>query len=223
MHLELKINEALDEIADQIIGLVNSSSHRKLIQDAFRQFGVKIKGDIDDAVSKDKDMIIITGEYSPWKVRQNIELVLNYAPGGRRIKMTKKVWKNLRFDLSQVLQHELIHRRQCAHIEVPKEDWSEHNCKVYASKAKIPAKKKAQEYLGATEEIEAHAHCIMMELREWAPRTDSLTLLRNPKKARNKQSPTLREYLSTFDFDMSHPVIKRLLKKIVYWIEMQEA
>ena len=124
---------------------------------------------------------------------------------------------------SQALQQELIHRKQCSHIAIPKEDWSEHNCKVYASKATIPAKKIAQEYFGSTEEIEAHAHCIMMELREWAPKINSITLLRNPKKVRPKQSPTLREYLETFDFDMRHPVIKRLHKKTVYWIENQEA
>ena len=219
MHLESKINEALDSISEHMIGSVNSASHRDLVQNAFRGFGVKVKVNTDDAVSKDKDMIIVTGEYSPWKVRQSIEVLLNYAPGGRRIKITKKIWKTLRFDLSQVLQHELIHRRQCSHIEVPSEDWAEHSCKIYASKTNIPAKKIAQEYFGSTEEIEAHAHCIMMELREWAPRTNPFDILRHPKRLRHNQSPTLKDYLETFDYDMRHPVLKRLFTKIVYWIE----
>lgn len=223
MQFEPKINEALDKIADQIIGKVNSSSHQKLVQDAFRQFGVKIEVAVNDAVSKDKDMIVVTGAHSSWKVRQSIELFLNYAPGGKRIKITNKFWKIFRFDLSQVLQHELIHRRQCSHIKVPQEDWSEHNCKVYASKAKIPAKKESQEYFGSTEEIDAHAHCIMMELREWAPRTNPFDLLRHPRKLRQKQSPTLKEYLETFDYDMKHPALKRLFTKTVHWIENPEA
>ena len=133
MKLAPKINKALDDIADQMIGSSNSATHRKLIQDAFRQFSVKVYVAVDEAVSKKKDMVVVTGAYSPWRVRQNIEIVLNYAPAGRRVKLTKKLWKALRFDLSQVLQHELVHRRQCAHIEIPSEDWSDHNCKVSVS------------------------------------------------------------------------------------------
>ena len=221
MKLAPRINKALDDVADQLIGTTNSATHHKLIQKIFRQFSAKVFVAVDDAVSKDKDMIIVTGAYSPWKTRQNIEIVLTYAPGKKRILITKKIWKALRFDLSQVLQHELVHRRQCAHIKIPKEDWSDHNCKVYASKAKIPAKKEAQEYFGSTEEIDAHAHCIMMELREWAPKTNPFNILRHPTKLRAKQSPTLKEYLETFDYDMRHPALKRLFTKIVYWIEQE--
>ena len=221
MHLANKINESLDKIADRLIGSVNSATHCKIVQDAFRQYGAKVQVVVDDNVSD--NMIVVMGEYLPWRTRQNIGVLLTYSPGSKRIPITEKVWKTLKFDLSQVLQHELIHRRQCEHIAIPKEDWEDHSCKVYATKAKIPAKREAQEYLGSTEEIEAHAHCIMMELRRWTSKTDPLTLLRTPRKIRPKQSVTLREYLETFDYNMSHPAIKRLFKKTVYWIENQEA
>ena len=146
---------------------------------------------------------------------------MTYPVQSKRVRITPKIWKTLKFELSQVLQHELIHRQQCSHIQVPKEDWEDHACKVYASKASVPAKKMAQEYFGSTEEIEAHAHCIMMELEHYAPRTDPYKFLRFPKKVQTRHSPTLKDYLETFDYDMKHPALRRLFKKIVYWIEYE--
>ena len=60
-------------------------------------------------------------------------------------------------------------------------------------------------------------------IKEFSPRTDPINLLKRAKKISQKKSPTLKDYLETFDFDMKHPVIRRLFKKIVYWIENQEA
>jgi hypothetical protein len=219
MHLVNKVNAALDKIAEQIIGSVNSASHCKLVQDAFRPFGAKVHVALDDMISK--DMIVVTGAYAPWRQRQNIEVYLTYRPGSKRILVTKNMWNQLRFDLSQTLQHELIHRMQCKHIKIPSEDWEDHACKVYSSNARLPAKRNAQKYYGDTEEIEAHAHCIMMELKHFAPRTDSIKLLQRGNQVPKKKSPTLYDYLETYDKDTSHPVIKRLLKKTVYWIEQE--
>ena len=219
MHLANKVNAVLDKIADQMIGSVNSASHCKIVQDAFRPFGAKVTVALDDNVSR--DMIIVTGAYAPWRQRQSIEVYLTYRPGSKRVLVTKKMWKTLRFNLSQTLQHELIHRMQCEHIEIPSKDWEDHACKVYSSKANIPAKRDSQEYYGSTEEIGAHAHCIMMDLKHFAPRTDPIKLLKRGKRVPEKKSPTLTEYLEAFDYDMSHPVIKRLFKKTVYWIEQE--
>ena len=220
MHLASKVNIALDKISNQMIGSVNSASHCKLVQDAFRPFGAKVHVALDDMISK--DMIVVTGAYSPWRQRQSIEVYLTYKPDSKRVLITKSIWNQLKFDLSQTLQHELIHKKQCAHIKIPSEDWEDHACKVYASKARVPATRDAQEYYGSTEEIEAHAHCIMMELKHFSPRTDSIKLLQRGKRVPKKKSPTLYDYLETYDNDTSHPVIKRLFKKIVYWIDNEE-
>ena len=219
MKLAKNINEALDSIADSMIGTANSASHRKIVQRVFRKYNAKVLVAVDDNVSE--DMIVVTGQHLPWRIRQNIEIFLTYSIQSKRVRITSKMWKTLKFELSQVLQHELIHRQQCYHIQVPKEDWEDHACKVYASKASVPAKKLAQEYFGNTEEIEAHAHCIMMELEHYAPRTDPYKFLRFPKKVQTRHSPTLKDYLETFDYDMKHPAIRRLFKKIVYWIEYE--
>jgi hypothetical protein len=94
MHLDNNINGALDKIAEQMIGSVNSASHCKIVQDAFRPFGAKVRIALDDVVSK--DMIVVTGEYASWRQRQNIEVYLTYKPGSKRVLVTKKVWKQLR-------------------------------------------------------------------------------------------------------------------------------
>ena len=177
MILGGEIESALDNIAYLIIGKANSATQLKIIQSAFRPFGSKVSIASDHNVSP--GMIVVSGEHCPWKVRQNIELFLNYNPDSYRALVTEDSWKGLRFDLSQTLQHELIHRDQCAYMTFPKDEWEDHNCKVYASRAKTFRQKEIQEYFGSTEEITAHAHCIMMELRENAPRTDPIKLLKN--------------------------------------------
>ena len=217
MILGGEIESALDNIAYLIIGKANSATHQKIIQSAFKSFGSKVSIASDHNVSP--GMIVVSGEHCPWKVRQNIELFLNYHPDSYRSLVTENSWKGLRFDLSQTLQHELIHRDQCAYMTFPKDEWEDHNCKVYASRAKTFRQKEIQEYFGSTEEIAAHAHCIMMELRENAPRTDPIKLLKNAKKIPRAKSPGLKDYLEAFDYDMNHPVMKRLMKQVVYWIE----
>ena len=103
MHLANKINGSLDNIADRLIGSVNSATHCKIVQDAFRPFGAKVQVVLDDSVSD--NMIVVMGEYLPWRSRQNIGILLTYSPGSKRIPITEDVWKTLKFDLSQVLQH----------------------------------------------------------------------------------------------------------------------
>lgn len=215
------IESALDGATSLIVGKINSSSHCEIIQNIFRPYGAKVRIATDDLVTP--GTIVVTGQNAQWKVRQSIEIYLAYHPKARRVLVTESLWKQLKFDLSQTLQHELIHRMQCSYMTVPSEDWIDHNPKVYASKAKIPKKKEAQEYLGSTDEIEAHAHCIMMDLRYNFPRTDSIKLLKQAKKNPKAKSTVLKNYLETFDYDMSHPVLKRLFKETVYWIENPEA
>ncbi|HIA11717.1 MAG TPA: hypothetical protein EYN69_06550 [Flavobacteriales bacterium] len=217
MILGGEIESALDKIACLLVGKVNSAAHQKIIQSALKSFGAKVSITSDHNVSLGK--IVVTGEHCSWKVRQNIELFLNYHPDSYRALITDKSWKVLRFDLSQTLQHELIHRDQCSYMTFPKDEWEDHNCKVYASRGKTYRQKEVQEYFGSTEEIAAHAHCIMMELRENAPRTNPIKLLKNAKKIPRKKSPGMKDYLEAFDYDMNHPVMKRLMKQIVYWIE----
>jgi len=217
MKLGGQVEAALDKIAYQIVGKTNSASHCKIIQQCFRPFGVKVEVVFDDLVPK--NTIIITGAHSPWRVRQKIEIFLNYNSDSRRCRITKAKWNNLRFDLSQVLQHELIHKEQCSYMVIPGEEWEDHHCKVYASKSKVPHIKQNQEYFGSTEEIKAHAHCIMMELIKLSPRTDPTKLLKRASKIPRAKSPTLKNYFEAFDYDVNHPVMKRLLKQVVYWIE----
>ena len=221
MQQGMLIERALDKITPKIIGKVNSAVHGKIIQEAFKPFGVKVKISKDDLVAT--DMIVVTGQISQWKVRQSIEVFLNYNPKTLRIELTESIWKQLRFELSQVLQHELIHRRQCSYMNTPSEEWIDHNCKVYASKAVLPKKREAQEYLGSTDEIEAHAHCIMMDFKHYFPRTDPIKLLKQARKIPRSKSYTLKDYFVAFDGNMNHPAMKRLFKKVVYWIENPEA
>ena len=82
------------------------------------------------------------------------------------------------------------------------------------------------EYMTRPDEIEAYAMNIADELTRHVGKEDALTLLRMAKKTAQFKteighflSPDLLAYFALFDYDSSHPVIKRLLKKIYIYLK----
>ena len=85
--------------------------------------------------------------------------------------------------------------------------------------------RRTREYLGNDDEIEAYAKNIASELIRKSDKETALTLLRMAGKTaqyrekKNLLSPNLFGYFAAFDFDTGHPVIKKLLKKIFFYLE----
>lgn len=73
----------------------------------------------------------------------------------------------------------------------------------------------AQKYLGNTDEIDAYSHNIANELLDYTDYQNVLTLLGNPSTIKLEHSVNLWVYVNTFERQIDHPVIKRLLKKIL--------
>ena len=107
------------------------------------------------------------------------------------------------FYISQAVQHELIHKYQWFMREY---DTSEPQ--KYKSKEKDPKIRQAQEYLGHTDEIDARANDLWLEIKHAKKDINCLASLKDLVK----DSDTLTGYIATFG-DSDHKVVKRLLTR----------
>lgn len=151
------------------------------------------------------------------------EVALVFNPEDKLIKLDRAQMREFAGKLIEYLEHEMIHRAQ----------YQSRNYKanrMYKSLAKDPAVREEQEYLGNTDEIEAHAANLARELmRKTNNFEQTIRLLRNfagtamtRDQAGRLLSPNLYAYFKTFNFNTTHPVLKRLLKKTYQHVNHQK-
>ena len=96
----------------------------------------------------------------------------------------------------------------------------------FATQKGFRATDREQKYLGNQDEIEAFAKNISSELLRHADKEQALDMLRKANnttelrdKLGNLLSPNLVGYLTAWNFNTRHPVIKKLLKKTYFYIQ----
>ena len=126
---------------------------------------------------------------------------------------------NIKDRIADALEHEMIHMTQYRSRDFIRQ-------RTYKTKSKEPDVKRAREYLGNEDEIEAFAKNIASELVRKADKDGALELLRMANKTAGFKdemgyllSPNLLGYMATWGFDTQHPVIKKLLKKVYNHIQ----
>jgi hypothetical protein len=152
----------------------------------------------------------------------HFEIDLLFSDKDKTIAFSTEGVTNIKNRLIDVLEHELIHKNQYRGRGFKKQR------EFRPIKGLSDKIKKSREYLGNDDEIEAYAKNIASELVRKTDKETALTLLRMAGKTaqyrekENLLSPNLFAYFSVFGFDSSHPVIKKLLKKIWSYIETGE-
>jgi len=119
--------------------------------------------------------------------------------------------------MAKVVVHELLHKHQAI-----KRDFVEP--RPFTVKRGVDPKiQKAQEYLGKSDEIEAYGHNIALELlRSYGSRKNALTALRNFIRIPPDKSPDMWAYIVAFAADKNHPVLKKLVKKVILFLKKLE-
>jgi hypothetical protein len=143
--------------------------------------------------------------------RKSITINIAYATGARWIKISAYRWRRVARLLADTILHELIHMRQHRARQFK-------NLPGYKSTAYYARQRRAQEYLGHSDEIGAYAFNIACEL--WDQFGDDWPAMRSyldSNQSRRRKRSSLHYYLDTFDWDHTHPVIQRLKTKIVYY------
>tara|TARA_B100000959_G_C14798483_1_gene548692 strand:+ start:72 stop:782 length:711 start_codon:yes stop_codon:yes gene_type:complete len=181
--------------------------------------------EIDILRSKNVDVgdMNMNGAYDPHDDEDefpHFSLELIFSETDETIAFSKEGVENIKDRLIDLLEHEMIHRNQYRGRSFKKQ-------RSYEPAKGISNKlKRTREYLGNDDEIEAFAKNISSELIRKVDKDGALKLLRMAGKTANFKdemnnllSPNLFGYMAAFDFDTSHPVLKKLLKKIWLYIE----
>ena len=152
----------------------------------------------------------------------HFEIELIFSKEDKTIAFSPEGVEAIKHRIVDVLEHELIHKSQYRGRGFKKQ-------REFKPKKGLSDKvRRTREYLGNDDEIEAYAKNIASELIRKSDKDTALTLLRMAGKTaqyrekKNLLSPNLFGYFAAFDFDTSHPVIRKLLKKIFFYIERED-
>ena len=119
--------------------------------------------------------------------------------------------------IAKLISHELLHKSQAVSRGFVKPR------PFKVSGIIDPKIAKSQEYLGSSDEIEAYGHNIAVELlRNYGSRKNALTALRNFIRIPPDKSPDMWAYIVAFAADKNHPVLKKLVKKVILFLKKLE-
>lgn len=144
---------------------------------------------------------------------RSITLRLQYNPTDRYIKISKNRFNRFCGLVADTILHEMIHMRQYRRRgfkDIP----------GYESIAESSRQRTEQTYLGHNDEIDAYSFNIACMLAgKFSNNIDKIInyLNKDLNDKRLKRNPYLL-YLNTFDHNHDHTVIKKLKKKILYYL-----
>lgn len=145
-----------------------------------------------------------------------IEIVFSYFIWDEYLKITKYRWQRLCEVFADTVLHEIIHMRQYRTRKFK-------TIQGYQSTAHLITQRRSQNYYGHPDEIGAYAFNIACELNDKFGKNYSLIkkFLDSDKAIKQRRSSYYR-YLKIFDCDHTNPVIKRLKKKVIYYLPYAE-
>ena len=152
--------------------------------------------------------VSIAGEYDIEKRQCCLIIYTDYY---NTFPFTQNSWDSFKFRLITCLQHEIIHYMQYDRRD---DQWSHYV--VPYKKVLNKRKNHERQYLSEFDEIQAYAHCVLMDFKYRRPNMDVETLLNRCKTHRD--SRTLHYFLSTFDYDFkNNAAIPKLMQQIIKW------
>ena len=191
MYLERKIVTSLEKTA-----FSGEMDHGQIVEECRRvlkRFGVRVELSYSDKLNGHE--FAVSGYYDSSRVRLPILLRLHFSlDHGSVFKWTQARRKDFVFKVSQVLQHELIHKCQAQYRD---------ELLGY----------KDEEYLANKDEIGAYAHDIMLELKQ---NNNGWNMLRHISQY---NIPSYKIYSHSFGQQDWHKVKNRLLKQVFKWME----
>ena len=145
--------------------------------------------------------------------RNNIEIDLYFSPRQRKLIWFDDKIENFMFLVSQVLQHELIHRYQNSSRPADVQQLATY----YNIVTRRERDQSEVDYLSEFDEIDAYAHDIALEIYYYYPGQDALDILRTISKRRKLYSWNMykRAFRNCDDWSL---VKHRLLGKVYRWL-----
>jgi hypothetical protein len=154
--------------------------------------------------------------YDDKKSKKSIEISFHFNPLTEHVTLTPKRHRRVIRTISDTVMHEIIHMRQ----------YRRRNFKDipgYNSTAEYARLRNKQNYLGHNDEIDAYAFNISCWLIDnFKNKKDMVEYLNKDHSDKRRMETTFVWYLKTFDHNHNHRVIKKLKKKIMYYLPYAE-
>lgn len=194
-----KVWKDLDKYRNDSAGLVNYS----------KKWRTKIEWRTEKSKAKFfETRVAVGGEYDPNERQCIIQI---YTDNFDKFKFTDKTWKLFKFKYIQVLMHELIHFMQ---YDRRSDDWV-YNVLPHKKDGNL-TKDAERRYLSEPDEVQAYAHCILLDYKMFKPNIPVETLV-GRSNVKN-DSKTLSYILRTFDYDYkNNAAIPKLMNEIMKW------
>jgi hypothetical protein len=212
MYLASKINRRIDGMRPMLQGSVPLETVWEQTQRALKPLGVKVHFIPDHDIPPAE--MSCSGLYDWSRKKQPVEISLHFNSRKRRYNFTEKNWQRFRFLLSQVVQHEFIHKNQFSYRQCFEDGGT---CLYYDIKGSEKSDKDHMDYLAELDEIDAYAHDIAMEIRHHYSQHDPYKVLDTINQ--RKKIWSWNYYREAFkDSEDWSDVRNRLLKKTYLWL-----
>lgn len=152
--------------------------------------------------------VAVGGEYDP-ETRQCIIQI--HTTQYDTFTFTDKTWELFKFKVIQVLMHEMVHFMQ---YDRRGDEWDHHVLRH--KKVGNLRKDTERSYLSSPDEVQAYAHCVLLDFKVFKPNISVSDLLSRANAYND--SRTLRYILKTFDYDYSNNyAIPKLINEVLKW------
>lgn len=188
----------------------------KKIKEIFKFFDVPINVKTTYNQVTKQNTVWIGGLYESYldeQSRNAITIVTQYNQKNDTVKINNYSFNRLCYTIADTVLHEIIHTRQ----------YRRRNHKIipgYCSIANSGRKQAEQTYLGHPDEIDAYSFNIACQLIDRFGNNEKLILdyLNTDLTDKRLKKDAYKMYLQAFDHDHKHTVVKKLKKKIVYYL-----
>ena len=208
MFLAHHINERIENAKPNIVGNKPYYLITKALRDSFCEKDLKFKFETFEDFNK--DTYNVSGLYD---MHNDVRYIcFNFSSLIKTININNQKWEEFKFQTSQVIQHETIHKYQWQTRDVNFE--SE---KVDFRSLVVENDEEERSYLSDVDEIDAYAHDIAMELKHYYPRKNPYVILNKISKTR--KVPSYTYYTKTFKNCEWQKIRKKLIQKTYKWIK----
>ena len=207
MYLSTAIDNAIEDKRDKF---VRKQSYRDLLSVLNNTFTYKdLKIVIEKYEEFDRNEYSLSGLYD--MVEDKKYIVLNVSNKHRKFEMCNNMFKDFKFLLSQVVQHESLHQCQWSYRPEEKEP-----CHVdFRDNGMGQSKEEERKYLADIDEIDAYGHDIALEIKYFYPKSDPIKVLRYP--SRYKKLTSFFIYKKAFKGVDWNDIKKRLIRRAYKW------
>lgn len=187
----------------------------KILSTQIKQY-LPVKTKLRRDPGQEQGIIYVGGCYygtdDEYDIDRFIEVVFSYCLFDEYLTVTQYRWRRICTLFADTVLHEIIHMRQYR-----TRNWKD--IPGYYSNAELAKQRKDQVYYGHPDEIGAFAFNIACELFDiFGSNFQASTRYLDSKKCFKDKRSCYYRYLKTFDMNQNHTVLKRLKKKIIYYL-----